>query len=150
MGLNAILGLNALHEGETSPLNLKLLESMLDAAFYVAMDNGGANGYLITFDQDANYDSVNFHWFKSRYSRFVYVDRIVVAAHARGLGLARSFYSALFDQARAAGHLHVLCEVNLDPPNPGSIAFHAALGFNEVGQATLNNGKTVSYQICLL
>jgi hypothetical protein len=39
----------------------------------------------LAFDQHARYDSPNFLWFGARYPRFVYVDRIVVAASARGL-----------------------------------------------------------------
>jgi predicted GNAT superfamily acetyltransferase len=40
----------------------------------------------------------------------------------------------------------VCCEVNSDPPNPLSDAFHAALGFREVGRAFLpDRGKSVRY-----
>ena len=50
---------------------------------------------------------------------------------------------------RAAGHARVVCEVNSDPPNPASDAFHAALGFAEVGQAVLaTQGKVVRYLSC--
>jgi predicted GNAT superfamily acetyltransferase len=145
-GLEAILALNAAHEVETSPLDHAALVEMLGTAFHSATEAAGRDGFLIAFDQDAPYESPNFLWFKARYGRFVYVDRIIVAAHARGRGLARTFYQGLFDRARAAGHERVVCEVNLDPPNPGSVAFHAALGFEEVGQGNLGNGKTVSYQ----
>ncbi|HEY3677565.1 MAG TPA: GNAT family N-acetyltransferase, partial [Bradyrhizobium sp.] len=96
--------------------------------------------------QDANYDSPNFLWFRERYTRFVYVDRIVVAASARGRGCARRLYQDLFEQSRRAGHERVVCEVNSDPPNPESDAFHAALGFVEVGSASIHGGtKTVRY-----
>ncbi len=33
------------------------------------------------------------------------------------------------------------CEVNLEPPNPVSDAFHEALGFTEVGRAAIHDGK---------
>jgi uncharacterized protein len=115
-------------------------------AFHSASEDDGRDGYLISFDQDAHYDSVNFQWFKTRYPRFIYIDRVVVAAHARERGIARGFYEALFDQARAAGHDHVVCEINLAPPNPGSLTFHSALGFAEVGRADLGPNKRVSYQ----
>jgi hypothetical protein len=40
----------------------------------------------------------------------------------------------------------VVCEVNADPPNPASDAFHAALGFAAVGSAANHGGgKTVRY-----
>jgi predicted GNAT superfamily acetyltransferase len=103
------------------------------------------------FDQGAQYDSPNFLWFRSRYPRFVYVDRIVVASSARGRGLARRLYDDLFKQAIAAGHDRVVCEVNMQPPNPASDAFHAALGFVEVGTATIHDGnRTVRYLSCAL
>jgi uncharacterized protein len=145
-GIDNILALSALHETETGHLNRESLTKMLEEAFHSATAAAGKDGYLIAFDQNADYDSENFHWFKSRYDRFVYVDRIVVANQARGRGLAREFYAALFARAKAKGHSRVVCEVNIDPPNPGSLAFHAALGFAEIGQATLENGKSVSYQ----
>jgi uncharacterized protein len=105
-----------------------------------------ARAFLIAFDQNAAYDSANYLWFRQRLPRFVYVDRIVVAANHRGQGLARRLYEDLFERARAAGHQWIACEVNIEPPNPGSDAFHARLGFNEIGRATLaHNGKTVRY-----
>lgn len=111
---------------------------------FVATRVGDADALLLAFDQDAAYDNPNFNWFKARYPRFVYVDRIVVSAAARGRGLARALYRDLF--ARAAGYERVVCEVNADPPNPASDAFHAALGFEAVGSARLpGTDKTVRY-----
>jgi uncharacterized protein len=145
-GIDNILALSALHEVETSSLTRDSLSHMLSEAFHSASAGDGRDGYLIAFDQDSDYNSVNFHWCKERYPRFVYIDRVVVAAAARGQGVARTFYTDLFDHARAAGHTIILCEINLDPPNPGSVAFHSALGFVEVGQAQLGDNKRVSYQ----
>jgi uncharacterized protein len=145
-GLDEILALNTAHESETSPLNRAELCEMLGNAFHSACEGAGRDGFLIAFDQDGSYDSVNFLWFKARFERFVYVDRIIIAPHARGRGLARTCYEGLFDRARAARHSRVVCEINLEPPNPGSIAFHAALGFTEIGRGMLGGGKVVSYQ----
>ena len=78
---------------------------------------------------------------RDSYKRFVYVDRVVVAAAARGRGHARRLYEDLFDHVRRAGQVIVTCEVNADPPNPASDAFHAALGFAEVGDAVIHGGK---------
>jgi uncharacterized protein len=107
---------------------------------------GTADALLLAFDQDADYDSPNFLWFRTRYPRFVYVDRIVVAPAARRHGHARHLYGELFEHAAQAGHERVVCEINADPPNRGSDAFHAALGFSEVGMASIHGGgKTVRY-----
>ena len=143
--LPAILALNNAHARELSWLEPERLERLVGQAFLV-LRAGEADAFLMTFDQGADYDSENFLWFRARYPRFVYVDRVVVADHARGRGLARRLYEALFDKTRAAGHTLVTCEVNADPPNPASDAFHAALGFGEVGHAALRGGdKTVRY-----
>ena len=143
--LPAILALNNAHARELSWLEPERLDHLVGQAFLV-LRAGAADAFLMTFDQDAGYDSEYFLWFRAREPRFVYVDRVVVADRARGRGLARRLYEALFDKARAAGHTLVTCEVNADPPNPASDAFHAALGFTEVGQAALKGGeKTVCY-----
>ena len=43
------------------------------------------------------------------------------------------------------GHDRIVCEVNSDPPNPGSEALHRSLGFRAVGDAQLPTGKAVTY-----
>lgn len=140
---SAVLDLNTRHENELSPLDAVRLAGLVEAA-YLAGVVGEADAFLIAFDETSDYDSPNFIWFRERYPRFAYVDRIAVAQHARGRGLARLFYEALFEKAKADGHEMIACEVNLDPPNPASDAFHAALGFREVGTAGYGK-KTVRY-----
>ena len=54
------------------------LSFLLGEAFY-ARRIGALEAFIMTFDQDARYDSPNFLWFRERYPRFVYVDRVVVA-----------------------------------------------------------------------
>jgi predicted GNAT superfamily acetyltransferase len=143
----AVLALNNEHAAELSWLEPQRLAELLGEAFY-ARRIGALEAFIMTFDQDARYDSPNFLWFRERYPRFVYVDRVVVATEARGRGHARRLYEDLFDHARRAGHSIVTCEVNADPPNPVSDAFHAALGFGEVGAATIHGGqKTVRYYV---
>jgi predicted GNAT superfamily acetyltransferase len=136
----SVLALNNKHSEELSWLEPAQLAHLVSQAFY-ARHVGMLEAFLLAFDQDADYDSPNFLWFKKRYLRFVYVDRIAVAESARGRGHARRLYQDLFDVAARAGHDIVVCEVNSDPPNPASDAFHAALGFLEIGQATIHGGK---------
>jgi predicted GNAT superfamily acetyltransferase len=113
---------------------------------FLARRIGNFDAFLLAFDQDARYDSPNFIWFRARYPRFVYVDRVVVAPSARGRGCARRLYADLFEHAVRAGHDRVVCEVNKMPPNAASDAFHAALGFVEVGTASVHSGsRTVRY-----
>ena len=141
------LALNNAHATELSWLELSRLAKLTRRAFY-ARRIGEIDAFLLAFDQDADYDSPNFLWFRERYPHFAYVDRVAVAASARGRGLARALYEDFFKRASADGHTLIACEVNSDPPNPGSDAFHAALGFRIVGTAEVYGGKrTVSYYI---
>jgi predicted GNAT superfamily acetyltransferase len=145
----ALLALNNEHAQELSWLDPARLTHLVDEAFLarrIGRFEGHVDAFLLAFDQGADYDSPNFLWFRERYPRFVYVDRIVVAAAARGRGLARLLYDELFAEAARAGHSAVACEIDSAPPNPASDAFHAAMGFVEVGSASIHNGsKTVRY-----
>jgi predicted GNAT superfamily acetyltransferase len=141
----SVLALNTIHAAQLSLLDAEGLKRLLSAA-YVARRIGRVDAFLIGFDQDADYASPNFLWFRERYPRFAYVDRIAVAEAARGRGHARLLYEHFFEQARRDGHVVVTCEVNSDPPNPASDAFHAALGFRIVGEAAVYGGaRTVRY-----
>jgi predicted GNAT superfamily acetyltransferase len=134
---------------ETSSLELTGMQALISHAFYLGTcEAGGAEAFLLAVDQDADYTSPNFLWFRTRYPRFVYIDRVIVAASQRQKGWGRRFYGGLFEAAAAAGHTVVACEVNSEPPNPASDAFHRALGFTEVGSAVLaGRGKTVTYLV---
>ncbi|MFZ4069026.1 MAG: GNAT family N-acetyltransferase [Caulobacterales bacterium] len=102
-------------------------------------------GFLLAFDQEPAQGAIHFGWLSKNSADFIYVDRIVTAPHARGQGLARAFYEALFDIARGRSAKRITCEVNLSPPNPTSDAFHAAMGFTEIGRNDLPKGKIVRY-----
>ncbi|MFT5102259.1 MAG: putative GNAT superfamily acetyltransferase [Planctomycetaceae bacterium] len=105
-------------------------------------------GFLMVLTSGQPYESLNYRWFSDRYDQFAYVDRIVVAEASRGSGFAARLYEDLFESARLEGLQRVCCEVNLVPPNPGSLAFHAKLGFVEVGQQETEGGsKKVSLLI---
>lgn len=145
----AMLVLNQAHVIETSSLDLAGMQALIDQAFYLATcEQGGANAFLLTVDQDADYASPNFLWFRARYPRFVYIDRVIVAQSQRQRGWGRRFYAGLFAAVASAGHSVVACEVNAEPPNPASEAFHHTLGFAEVGNAIVAGGaKKVTYLV---
>jgi hypothetical protein len=141
----AVLALNNAHATELSWLDHGRLAALLGRAF-CARRIGAVEAFLLALDKRADHDSPNFLWFRARHPRFVYVDRVAVAPAARGRGHARRLYADLIRRAAGAGHDLIACEVNSDPPNPASDAFHAALGFAEVGAAAIHGGaKTVRY-----
>jgi len=141
-----ILALNNAHAAETSLLDEAGLRSLLALCAYERGIDHGSTALLLALDQNALYANPNFAWFKARHSSFLYIDRVIVSRTARGQGLARKLYLDLFARAIEAGHRRVVCEINADPPNPASDAFHEAMGFKAVGAATIHNGtKTVLY-----
>jgi len=113
----------------------------------VVVDDGAAAGFVLGMPPGLAYQSENYLFFSARArehgTTFVYVDRIVLAAHLRGRALGPLLYDAVFDEARRVGADEVLCEVNLEPPNPGSLAFHTRLGFVEVGRQSTKGGANV-------
>ena len=137
------LALNNDHAAELSLLDERRMRQLVEWS-WLALPVGRLDGFVLAFVQASAYDGINFGWFKARYPRFAYVDRIVIAPQARGRGLARTLYDHVFAKARAEGIPLVTCEVNMEPPNPASDAFHAALGFEPVGSAGVGS-KTVRY-----
>jgi len=113
-----------------------------DLAFGVVdgTDDARLHGFLIGMRPGSDYDSENYRFFEGRGGDFLYVDRIVVAEEARGRRIGQLLYARVFELARAEGRTEVTCEVNLDPPNPGSLVFHGRLGFAEVAQQSTKGG----------
>ena len=131
----AILDLNEQFVDVLAPLSRERLE-LLDspASFYrVAIDEDIVVEFVLAFGSDTQHDSVNFRWFAARYSRFLYVDRVVVSSLCQGGGVGRLLYQDVFAFARRQDYEQVTCEIDADPPNPRSERFHAAFGFREVG-----------------
>ncbi len=139
-----LLLLNNAHAEALSRLSPEAMSGLVAEAF-LALAVGEADALLVALDERARYASPNFLWFRERFDRFVYVDRVVVARHARGRGLAHALYQELLARAREEGRDRIVAEVNVDPPNPVSHAFHAAMGFVPVGSAPLTGGKRVRY-----
>jgi len=88
-------------------------------------------GFVITFVEGSDYDSENYRWFSDHEPAFHYVDRIVIDPAARGTGLARAVYAGL---ASRYPDRPLVAEVNTRPANDASLAFHATLGFTEIGR----------------
>jgi len=140
-----LLRLNNCSARETSMLTRQRFDSIISSASVATYIEPRA-AFLLAFAESDDYDGGHFLWFRNRFDAFLYIDRVVVAEHYRRQGLGRLLYADVFERAEQLGHKSVVCEVNLQPPNPISDKFHAGLGFEEVGRATLDDGaKTVRY-----
>lgn len=145
----AILHLNQESVHFLSPLDAaRLAQLHVQAACHrVLLSEGQVAGFLLAFAAGAAYDSVNYQWFAARYQDFLYIDRVVIAAHLQGQGLGRLLYQDLFVFAQAQAYSRVTCEFDVEPPNPASARFHQSFGFREVGSQLVAGGnKRVSLQ----
>jgi len=148
--LDAVLAMNQADVSHLSGLTAASLERLARSAAYfrIAQLDGRDAGFLLVLSPETSYESDNFQWFKQRYARFLYVDRVVVAPHARREGIASRLYEDLEIYAGSTDASLIACEINLRPANPGSVAFHERRGFVEVGtQETEHGTKTVSMRI---
>src|SRR5262249_9624263 len=142
-----LLRLNNWSARETSMLTHQRFDSMISAAFVATYIEPRA-ALLLAFADSDDYDGGHFQWFRKRFDDSLYVDRVIVAEHCRRQGLGRLLYVDVFKRSEQRGHNSVVCEVNLQPPNPVSDKFHAGLGVEEVGRAPIEDGaKSVRYLI---
>lgn len=143
----AVLALNEAFVDVLSPLDAAQLARLdAEAACHrIVEEDGKVVAFLLAFREGAGYQSANYRWFCDNYARFLYVDRVVVAAQGGGIGTR--LYRDVYALARREGVPVITCEYDIDPPNPASERFHARLGFREVGRARLQGNKTVSRQL---
>ena len=101
-------------------------------------------GYCVTYTSSEEYDGEEFAWFKSHYPSFLYIDQIAAAASYLRAGVGTLLYTAIEQTAHAEGIPALVCEVNVVPPNPTSLAFHTRIGFAEVGRLGTGDARSVA------
>ena len=144
-----LLALNLESEHYLSPLSAARLAELHGAAACrrVVCADGVVQGFLLALREGSDYDSPNYRWFAARYARFLYIDRVVIAAAARGRQYGIRLYEDVCGLARVMGVERITCEYDTEPPNEGSRRFHARFGFREVGTQRVADGrKAVSLQ----
>lgn len=106
--------------------------------------NGLLVGYCLAFPWEAAYDGEEFQEFRRLAPKpFLYIDQVAVAKESKSLGVGRMMYDTLEALGRRDRAQALCCEVNNDPPNPGSMAFHQALGFRRVRSLATSDGRKV-------
>ena len=99
-------------------------------------------GFVICLSPNVDYSSLNYAWFNEKFDNFLYVDRIAVSKDHRDKGVGSYIYQKLIEISQQK-NVPITAEVNLEPPNPGSMRFHHRFDFVEVG--TLHhNEKSVT------
>jgi predicted GNAT superfamily acetyltransferase len=138
-----VVALNKELEWAAAPMDaerLTMLRKQAELAVVVD-DVEGPAAFAITLGPGTSYDSVNYLWFCGRFEQFLYLDRIMVAEHARRRGIGSLIYDAMEEHARAFGRM--VCEVNSEPPNEPSLAFHLGRGYQERGHQRMPDGHEV-------
>jgi predicted GNAT superfamily acetyltransferase len=108
--------------------------------FRVAEVDGLIAGFLIGVGHDAAHDSSNFLWFRERYEKFLYIDRIVIASARRSAGVGRVFYADVQSFAELR-YPQLAAEVFIENDNHPALLFHGSFGFREVGQHVMAPGN---------
>jgi predicted GNAT superfamily acetyltransferase len=143
-----VLEINNANTPAVSELTLSELETDIKNCLHaLAIDNehGEVCAFCITFAPDAPDAGANHRWFADRFESFVYLDRIAIDPTYQNLGLGVLLYQSVEQQMiDSAQHSLLCCEVNLEPPNPGSLRFHHRIGFTEVGQLSPQQNYRVS------
>lgn len=141
-----VLAINTEGYPGVSPLKLAelTLARELSPCFGVAEHASQVVGYIITYRDTQEYDGDEFNWFKQNFSNFLYIDQIAIAASARRLRVGTQLYRHIGQVAQELGLTSLVCEVNLEPPNPISLSFHSRQGFEAVGVMNTGDGRRVT------
>ena len=147
--LPRVLEINNANTPGVSELTMAELQTDLRNSLHaLAIDDehGEVCAFCITFDPSAPDAGTNHQWFADRFESFVYLDRIAIDSNHRNRGLGVLLYQAVEQyMLDSAKHSLLCCEVNLEPPNPGSLRFHQRIGFVECGVESTAPGYAVTY-----
>lgn len=160
--LDSVLHMNEESVHFLAPMDADRLQQMQlwGAQVRIAEYDGSIAGFLITFADGSDYDSVNYRWFAGHLKRFVYIDRIVIDQSFRGQGVGQQIYQLLKNDGSAAinnngekssdagaAELWLAAEIDIKPRNDYSLNFHQKQGFVEVASQSVGQGKQVSLQV---
>lgn len=141
--MDFILRVNEENVEVLSPMDRAKLAKFMDTAamLSVAEIEGRRAAFIIVLREGLDYyKSENYLWFSRTYPSFLYIDRIVIDAPFRGMGIGRELYSRVFELAAEQGVEHVTAEIDTIPYNEASLSFHRVMGFREVGEQFIRGG----------
>jgi uncharacterized protein len=130
----AVLALNEASVKDLSPLDAERLRYVLSCSrrALVVEEQGVLAAFAVAMAPASAYDSRNYVWFGERFESFLYLDRIAVCAAYRRRGIGALIYDDMEATACELGRM--VCEVNLEPRNDASLAFHNGRGYVELAR----------------
>jgi len=139
--LEDVLALNEASVPHVNSLTLENMRWFFDNAPYFRLIRGDRlAGFLIGLCPGLDYGSLNYRYFCEKYEVFGYVDRVAVAAESQRLGIASRLYEDYAATLRGFAPV-MTCEVNLRPPNEGSLVYHERHGFKRVATQETEGGR---------
>ena len=144
--LRAIWEINESNTPAVGSVNFDQLLFLYEQSFqcFVVADDQ-VRAFCITIPPGSVYTSPNYLWFSERFKHFVYLDRIAVTSEFQNMGLGALLYSEVEREMKSSGLSSLLCcEVNIEPPNPGSLRFHMRSGFMDLEHVEAKPGNIVA------
>ncbi len=143
--LDEVLRINEESVHFLSPLTSERLDHLHGECkmHLVAVDGEKVLAFCLVFQEGADYDSINYLWFRNHYKQFLYIDRLVVDIRERKRGLGEALYKEVFARSKEWGIPIITAEIDIAPPNPISLEFHKKFGFREVGRQEVAAGKKI-------
>jgi predicted GNAT superfamily acetyltransferase len=145
--LQALLFLNNASVPAVNKLNIEELKSIIAMAekCWIEEIDDEVAAALIVLGPGKAYTSDNYTWLETQFTNYCYVDRIMVNVDYKRRGLGNKLYKEFEKYATHIGTSTLLCEVNIEPPNPQSIAFHMQFGWEPFFEREHGPGKKVQY-----
>ena len=106
------------------------VKKLVDYSKYIIFVKNKMNylGFAIIMNRDSNYKSLNYQYFKNKYTDFLYIDRVAVVDKAQRMGVGSSIYKKIYE-LNSEVSVPICCEVNTIPLNQQSLDFHGKQRF---------------------
>ena len=95
--------------------------------------------------KNSNYQSLNYQYFKRKFTNFLYVDRVAVVDKAQRMGVGSRIYKKLYEISSNSS-VPLCCEVNTVPLNQQSLDFHSKQKFEIIEELKFGK-KRVAMQV---
>lgn len=136
-----------------SPLTLASLDALckICTTKKVVEVDGVVAAFILALEQGQPYQSENYAWFEHNLNDYYYVDRLAILPNYHRLGIGSLMHNSVKAYAIEKGIKQIALEIDIQPINEVSLAFHKQLGFKEIDTLVTNQGKKiVSLQHCIL
>ena len=143
--LNSIFNLNELNKPALGQIDdLDHLKKLYKSSLFClcTYNEDQLTSFTLVMDENSDYQSPNYLFFKIKFSKFLYVDRIAVSDGFQRLGIGSISYNFIYELAQKE-KLPFCCEVNTVPLNQQSLDFHKKNGFEVLEEISFGK-KTVA------